>query len=273
MPGVVETIDPVFYVARLPGVHVRLTVSNGSDSVMAPTTASATAPIVKPKGTPRDVKVLPEPREPEFDPQAGVPGSFTFPAAPKPQPPHRLVVIGDSLSHGFQSGAIYNTDISYPAIIAYELGWFDDYRYPKYGGPGGLPLNIEYLLRDLEGHYGEKIDWWEVPGAVFRGRELMDKIEDYWERGAGNVPPTAAGINHDLSVYGWDLRDALSRTYQTCLDDIETPRTTWSSRSCRATARGRRCGSTPQSTPVTRCSTPPPGSGPTPRGRTPGSRP
>jgi hypothetical protein len=184
---------------------------------MASTAASST-----PIDTPPDVDVQPEPREPMFDPQAKVPGSFTFPAAP--EPPHRLVVIGDSLSHGFQSGAIYNTDLSYPAIIAYELGWFDHFRYPKYGGPGGLPLNIEYLLRDLERRYGDKIDWWEIPGAVFHGRELMDQIEDYWERGAGSVPPTAIGINHDLSVYGWDLRDALARTYQTCLDDIGQPK-------------------------------------------------
>jgi hypothetical protein len=187
------------------------------------TTASSDHPVVVPDGTPTDVDLQREPRVPEFDPQVAVPGSFTFPAAPEAQPPHRLVVIGDSLSHGFQSGAIYNTDISYPAIIAHELGWSDHYRYPRYGGPGGLPLNIEYLLRDLERRYGEQVDWWEIPGAVFHGRALMDQIEDYWERGAGSVPPVGGGINHDLSVYGWDLRDALSRTYNSCLADVTEP--------------------------------------------------
>lgn len=38
-------------------------------------------------------------------------------------PPHRLVAIGDSLTHGFQSGAIYNTELSYPAITSHELGY------------------------------------------------------------------------------------------------------------------------------------------------------
>ena len=56
-----------------------------------------------------------------------------------------------------QRGAIYNTDISYPPIIAHELG-FSDFRYPIYRGPGGLPFNIEYVLRDLE-----------APSAVARG--------------------------------------------------------------------------------------------------------
>jgi hypothetical protein len=49
---------------------------------------------------------------------------------------HRLVVIGDSLTHGFQSGAIYNTELAYGAIVAHELAW-DGFRFPRYGGPGG----------------------------------------------------------------------------------------------------------------------------------------
>lgn len=178
-------------------------------------------------GTPEDVDVTPEPREPQVDPRVGVPRLENPPQDPTEAAPHRLVVIGDSLSHGFQSGAIYNTDISYPAIIASELGWFDSYRYPVYGGPGGLPINIEYLLRDLEDRYGTDISLWETPFAVVRARHLMDQIEDYWERGPGSRPTRMSrGINHDLSVYGWDLRDALARTAGTCraaLQDAEDP--------------------------------------------------
>src|SRR4051812_33175662 len=59
---------------------------------------------------------------------------------------HRLVTIGGSLTHGFQSGALFNTDLSYPAIIAHELGWAQQFRYPKYPGYGGIPLNIELLI-------------------------------------------------------------------------------------------------------------------------------
>jgi hypothetical protein len=71
-----------------------------------------------PSDTPEEVKQrsLEEPRVPEFDPRIG----RTVTVKPKGAPPNRLVVIGDSLSHGFQSGAVFNTDISYPAIIAYD---------------------------------------------------------------------------------------------------------------------------------------------------------
>lgn len=163
-----------------------------------------------PKDAPDEVKarVVTDPRVPAFDATLGIevsPGG-------QGQPPHRLVVIGDSLSHGFQSGAVFNTDLSYAAIIAHELGWTDGFRFPRYPGHGGLPLNIELLLRDLETRFGAAIDPWEAPLALFRARQLMDEMEDYWERGAGREAPRVSAINHALAVYGWDLRDALSRT-------------------------------------------------------------
>lgn len=99
--------------------------------------------------TPDEVVIRLEARKPETDPTLGI----TLPPT-KQQATHRLVVLGDSLSHGFQSFAIFNTDISYPAIIARELGWYDSFRHPEYRAFGGLPLNLEYLARELELTYG-----------------------------------------------------------------------------------------------------------------------
>jgi GDSL-like Lipase/Acylhydrolase len=169
-------------------------------------------PEVKQRAATKDARV------PVFDPTVGVP----LATAPEGEPRHRLVVIGDSLSHGFQSGAIFNTDISYPAIIAYELGW-PDFRFPRYPGVGGLPLNVEYLLRDLEHRYGTSLSFWEVPLALFRARGFMDEVEDYWERGAGLTVPALSTRNHALAVYGWDLRDALSKSAKSCRDVIKRP--------------------------------------------------
>ena len=39
------------------------------------------------------------------------------------RPRHRLVTIGDSITQGFMSGAIFRTDLSWPAIVADELGF------------------------------------------------------------------------------------------------------------------------------------------------------
>jgi len=163
-----------------------------------------------PPDAPDSVKASAQhPREPTFEPTLGIPSPST--SGQRGEPPHRLVVIGDSLSHGFQSGAVFNTDLSYPAIIAHELGWSEQFRYPRYPGLGGLPLNLELMMRTLEERFGPDISGWEVPLALFEVRNLMDKIENHWERGAGSAIPSASAINHCLAMYGWDLRDALER--------------------------------------------------------------
>lgn len=173
-----------------------------------------------PNKIPDDVVITRTPREPISDPTLGISLEMT----PVGEPPHRLVTIGDSLFHGFQSGSVFHTDLSTPAIIAYELGWFDQFRYPIYGGPGGLPLNIELLIRHLEQQFGKRLDWWEVPLALFSARQWMDEVEDYWERGPGSAIPEYTAINHNLAMYGWDLRDALEITAKICRDRLHRPK-------------------------------------------------
>ena len=76
---------------------------------------------------PKSVDVTRTAREPEWRSDVGVEVAVEGRGRPR----HRLVTIGDSLTHGFQSGAIFNTDLSYPALIARELGWYDEFRRPK----------------------------------------------------------------------------------------------------------------------------------------------
>jgi hypothetical protein len=158
--------------------------------------------------TPKSVIVSTEARAPVTDPTLGV---AVPPVDRRLTPQHRLVAIGDSLTHGFQSGAIFNTDVSYPMIIAWELGWDASLRHPRYPGMGGLPLNIEFLVRRLEERFADRIDWWELPLALFEIRQFMAEVEQWWERGPGATPPMEQGINHNLAVYGWDVRDVLTR--------------------------------------------------------------
>jgi lysophospholipase L1-like esterase len=171
------------------------------------------------EAVPDEVEIRSEPREPVADATLGIPVAVDF----EGQPRHRLVAIGDSLTQGFQSGAISSTHLSFPAIVAYELGWYHHFRRPVYLGFGGLPINIEYLVRELERRYGDRLSWWELAPALFAVRHLMAEIEDWWERGPGSQPPNRTGINHNLGVWGWDLRDVLSGTARKCLEEIEQP--------------------------------------------------
>ena len=172
------------------------------------------------KGTPTEVKVTGVPRRPVEDPRLGIDVGETAEDTPR----HRLVTIGDSLTHGFQSGAIYNTSISYPAIIAHELGWFDHFRYPGYFGQGGLPLNLEFLIRELEHEFGDKLNWWELPRAPFLVRQFLARVEDWWERGLGTEVAQLSGINHNLGIYGWDLRDTLDLTSDVLQENLGSSR-------------------------------------------------
>lgn len=75
--------------------------------------------------TPTEVEVTSVLRTPLEDPRLGV----DVPAAEE-TPRHRLVAIGDSVTHG------------YPAIIAHEVGRYGHFSQPSYFGEGGLPLNL-----------------------------------------------------------------------------------------------------------------------------------
>lgn len=115
---------------------------------------------------------------------------------------HRLVAIGDSLTQGFMSGAIFATDLSYPAMIAQEMGIpSSQFKFPTFNAFGGLPVNIEFLLRRLEERYGRDLRALEYLGASFRLRGWMDEAEDYWERGGGTRPAHTTGTFHNLASW------------------------------------------------------------------------
>src|SRR6266567_1469046 len=151
-------------------------------------------------GTPDDVVVTVTAREPVTDPTLGI--AVAAAGADAAVPPNRLVTIGDSLTQGFQSGAVFHTDLSWPAIVAWELGWYGQFRKPVYGGPGGLPLNIELLLRDLEHRFGADLDWWEFPLALFQGRQFMDSVEDNGQHAAMYVLPSVPRRTQSLTPLG-----------------------------------------------------------------------
>ncbi|MDR0212056.1 MAG: hypothetical protein LBJ33_23225 [Pseudomonas putida] len=171
--------------------------------------------------TPEDVDVRMEAREPDADPTLGIAVKLKSVAG---KSLNKLVTLGDSVTHGFQSGAIYNTRLSWPKIVAYEAGCDASFRFPLYDGFGGLPLNIEYLLRSLELKFGKEIDLLEMPHAAFELRHQMALIEDYWESGPGAKAPITNAIMHNLAVYGWDVRDALSRTAKNLRADMVKPK-------------------------------------------------
>jgi hypothetical protein len=169
-------------------------------------------------GTPDDVVVTNDARRPVEDSTLGVEVKLK-PAAGKPR--HRLVSLGDSLTHGFKNFAVHDTHLSYPAMIARELGWEREFRIPLYDSPGGLPLDLEWLLRALETQFGDNLSGLgETVATIGEARRLLEIHEDFWERGIGSRFMRQPNINHNLAIYGWDLRDTLSRNADICHGEL-----------------------------------------------------
>lgn len=165
----------------------------------------------------RHSDVLPiraNPREPVADPTLGIAVTTDRSTAPV----HRLVTLGDSLTQGFTSGAVGRTDHCYGALIARELG--APFVRVDYPGFGGLPLNLEELLRVIDRAAGPAVSWTDVLPAMGRALAHLYAAENYWERGEGRALPYARTIPHNLGVYGFDIRDALTITAEHCRRSI-----------------------------------------------------
>lgn len=119
-----------------------------------------------------------------------------------------LVAIGDSLTQGFQSGAISKTRLSYPAMIAECLDHpFPNFKAPDFTGQGGIPINLEELLRSLSQSFGCHINLFELPFALLATNMFLNRVEDYWERGEGSQPSRTGPLHHNLAVWGFELAD------------------------------------------------------------------
>lgn len=168
--------------------------------------------MVSTRDIPDEVEIHPSPREPVTDPTLGIDVVRGAAVAAR----HRLVTIGDSITQGFMSAAVFRTDLSWPAIAAYEMGLdAEQFTYPLYEwptGPGGLPFDLERLAREFEGRYGPRLDFWEVVSAGLWVRSYLDRIEDYWERGPGSRTPAAGPPLSNTAVYGWDVLDPQLQT-------------------------------------------------------------
>ncbi len=138
---------------------------------------------------------------------------------------HRLVAIGDSLTQGFFNGAIDRAEYSYPALVAEAMG--AEFRVPRFGGPGGIPLNLEWILRRLVERFGERVSPFELPAAIAIVHRSLDEIEDYWERGDGTANDPATKYHHNLAVWGFEIGDALDLTADACDAEIPPPKDNW----------------------------------------------
>jgi hypothetical protein len=146
----------------------------------------------------------------------------------------KLFTIGDSVSQGFMSAAAARTDLTYSTLIARVMGLelHDEYRYPEWEFDG-LPLNLERAFRRLVESYGSNIrgpEWLTVLQTL---NDVVDEVEDHYERGAGAADepyrdPTLEDREdggrveyfHNVAVQGFDVADSWLVTPAKCKERI-----------------------------------------------------
>ncbi|MEH2088368.1 hypothetical protein [Nostoc sp.] len=137
----------------------------------------------------------------------------------------KLFTIGDSVSQGFMSLAAARTDLCFSTLIARSMGQAvgTQYLYPEWL-MGGLPANIEKILRRLEKRYGSDInalDWLTILPTL---ESVLDETEDFFERGAGSAEhPYPGGIEffHNVAIQGFDIADSWMITPNICKHQIK----------------------------------------------------
>ena len=142
--------------------------------------------------------------------------------------PCKLAVVGDSLSQGFQDGAI-GRDFplrSFPAIVARALGLTvgtnptDAFRVPTIPGDG-LPLDILALLGRIRQRTGAHISALEWPTKVLpEVAHYFDELETFYERGPGARPVGFGGVYHNLAAYGLTVFEGTHLTSRLCDQQI-----------------------------------------------------
>lgn len=138
----------------------------------------------------------------------------------------KLFTIGDSVSQGFMSLAAARTDCAYSTIIAQKLGLelkTANYNYADWNIEG-IPLNLEYIMRELQKKYGSNIGGFEWLTVLQTLNGIIDNAEDYYERGLGRAdqPYDATGTRffNNVAVWGFDAADSFQITPNVCYQAI-----------------------------------------------------
>jgi hypothetical protein len=141
---------------------------------------------------------------------------------------HRLISIGDSLSQGFSNGCIFETDLSFPGFLAEALGGCD-FHLPNFLGQGGLPLNIEALIRGLDDELGKNVDFTNLSDAAWHVFQMSNRVKRYW---AGRLTdlsdPNQHTPYHNQAIWGATAADMGLLTERKCFDFMQGHKATLS---------------------------------------------
>lgn len=141
---------------------------------------------------------------------------------------HKLVVLGDSISQGFQNGGIYRTDLNFPDFLRNCWEPAPDFDQPLFTAQAGLPLNLEVLARGLSDEFGDSIEWNEYLPAISHLYTTLRRVKKYWEGNTKSLRHQRNMPYHNQSVWGFAMNDSWMITEEKSHEYIETQPETYS---------------------------------------------
>lgn len=146
----------------------------------------------------------------------------------KSTPEHKLVVVGDSISQGFQNGGIYRTDLSFPSFL--NRCWVPEPQFdqPLFTAQAGIPLNLEMLTRGLSDEFGDSIEWNEYLPAIAHLYTTLKRVKKYWEGKLRSLERERQKPYQNQSIWGFAMNDAWMISEQKSREFIETHPETYS---------------------------------------------
>lgn len=144
------------------------------------------------------------------------------------KPKHKLAVVGDSVTQGFQNGGIYRTDINFPAFLSKCFEPEPQFDQPLFTAQGGIPLNLEVLVRGLSDEYGSTLEWNEYLPAMHHLYTTLRRVKSYWEGNIKELERDHPTPYHNQSVWGFAISDAWKVTEMKSREYIEKQPETYS---------------------------------------------
>lgn len=141
---------------------------------------------------------------------------------------HALVAMGDSLALGFQNGGIFRSDLSFPAMIARAMDPQPAFETPSFVMQGGIPLNLEVLVRGLEDRYGQQISWNESMAVATHLFTTLRRIKQHWEGRRRTLSIERNRPWHLQAVWGFAMNDAWMVNERHAREFIESQRNSYS---------------------------------------------
>lgn len=129
---------------------------------------------------------------------------------------HKLVAIGDSLAQGFKNGCIHRTDLSFPALISRCFSPGTRFDTPSFSAQGGIPINLETLIRGLSEKFGESLSWSDALPAAHYLYTTLRRIKIYWENERNHRNRFRKLPYHNQAVWGYAANDSWLMTERKC---------------------------------------------------------